>query len=74
MGVYDHPRQATSGELSPQLGLIRQLTPKYKKMKNLKFIDKVAQSFGNIHIAQMLFNLEHDTFLLTACNICLGGM
>ena len=28
----------------PQLGLIRQITLKYKKIKNLKFIDKVEQS------------------------------
>ena len=28
----------------PQLGLIRQITSKYKKIKNFKFIDKVNQS------------------------------
>ena len=44
MGIYKHPQRATSRELSPQLGLIRQITPKYKKMKNLKFIYKVKQS------------------------------
>ena len=41
MGVYYHPRHAISPELSPQLGLIRQITPKYKK---IKIIDKVEQS------------------------------
>ena len=44
MGVYYHPQRATSRELSPQLGLIRQIIPKYKKTKNLKFLDKVKQS------------------------------
>ena len=43
-GVYYHPRHAISRELSPQLGLIRQITPKYKKLKKLKIIDKVEQS------------------------------
>ena len=28
----------------PQLGLIRQIAPKYKKIKNLEFIDKAKQS------------------------------
>ena len=36
MGVYYHPHRATSRELSPQLGLIKRITPKYKKTK--KFI------------------------------------
>ena len=44
MGVYHHPRHAISRDLSPQLGLIRQITPKYKQMKKLKIIDKVEQS------------------------------
>ena len=44
MGVYYHPRHAISRELSPQLGLIRQIAPKYKKLKKLKIIDKVEQS------------------------------
>ena len=36
MGVYYHPRHAISRELSPQLGLIRQITPKYKKIEKIK--------------------------------------
>ena len=36
MGVYYHPRHAISRELSPQLGLIRQTTPKYKKIEKIK--------------------------------------
>ena len=44
MAVYYHPRRATSRELSPQMGIIRQITPKYKKIKKLKFIGKVKQS------------------------------
>ena len=40
MGIYYHPRHAISRELSPQLGLIRQIAPKYKKLKKLKIIDK----------------------------------
>ena len=39
--VYYHPRQATSRKLSSQLGVIWQITPKYKK--KLKFIDMVKQ-------------------------------
>ena len=31
MGVYYHPRRTTSHDLSPQLGLIRQITLKYEK-------------------------------------------
>ena len=44
MGVFYHPLHAISRELSPQFGLIRQITPKYKKIeKKFKIIEKVEQ-------------------------------
>ena len=41
MGIYYYPRQPTSCELPP---IRANLTPKQKKIENLKFIDKVKQS------------------------------
>ena len=76
MGIYYRPQRATSRELYPQLGLIRQLTPKYIK-KNQKFIDKVEQSvyigvFSRVLSSKMAFILcSNLSFIVFWPDFCL---